>query len=156
MLLPLLVTTTPTPLLRPQSSMATVLASHGVQRSSTLLMASATSGGANTPAPPMVLVASYALYALGFALLLVKTLKSYPLVPPSPNSLAWCRQWLWTTVADYYGAAFALCGVIIYSEQKRLVGYAWAAGCLFLGTPMCCMYVAMRLLKHGTLKLGSK
>lgn len=98
---------------------------------------------------------TYVAYALGFALLLLRTLKKFPLIPPSPNSLDWCRQWLWTTVADYYGAALALCGVILATE-RRPYNFAWAAGCLFLGTPVCCFYAAFRLLRHGTLQLAQR
>lgn len=96
----------------------------------------------------------YITYALGFALLLLKTLRAFPLVPPSPNSLEWCRSWLWTTVADYYGAALAICGVILSTERPPY-SFAWAAGCLFLGTPVCCFYAAFRLLRHGSLRLAS-
>ena len=107
--------------------------------------------------PPLKVRAAiygYSLYALGFTLLLIKTLKAFPLIPPSPNSLLWCRGWLWTTIVDYYGAALALCGVILSSEPKLLVGAAWCAGCLFLGTPFCCLYVATRLIRRGTLRLA--
>jgi len=99
--------------------------------------------------------AFYSLIALGFTALLLRTLKSFPLIPPSPSSLLWCRSWLWTTVADYYGAALALSGIII-STDPNWRGFAWAAGCLLLGTPICCMYVASRLLRHGTLRLAYK
>ena len=95
----------------------------------------------------------YQLYAAFFTVLLIKTLTKFPLIPPSPNSLAWCQAWLATTVVDYYGAALALCGVIISSEPKLLAGLAWSAGCLFLGTPFCCFYVATRMWKFGSLKL---
>ena len=44
--------------------------------------------------------AGYVAYAIGFAGLLMKTLRAYPLIPPSVNSLMWCRAWLWTTVID--------------------------------------------------------
>jgi len=107
------------------------------------------------PAPGQgrVPAAAFSLYAIGFTVLLTRTLMSFPLIPPSPNSLAWCRSWLITTVVDYYGAALALCGIIVASETNRVVGIAWSAGCLFLGTPFCCLYVATRLLRHGTLRL---
>ena len=45
--------------------------------------------------------AAYTAYGLFFGILLLKTLSSFPLVPPAVNSLAWCRSWLWTTVFDY-------------------------------------------------------
>ena len=106
------------------------------------------------PTSVKLAIGGYALYALAFTLLLVKTLASFPLIPPSPNSLLWCRTWLATTVVDYYGAALALCGVIVSSEPKLSVGLAWSAGCCFLGTPFCCLYVAVRLLRRGSLRLA--
>ena len=105
----------------------------------------------NMGAKVKAVVAGYLLYAAGFALLLVKTLMKHPLVPPSPSSLAWCQSWLATTVVDYYGAAFALCGIIICSEPKLIHGLLWSAGCCFLGTPFCCLYVAARVLRRGSL-----
>ena len=59
-------------------------------------------------------------YATLFTILLVRTLSKFPLIPPSPSSLAWNSAWLVTTVVDYYGAAFALCGIIIASESRRV------------------------------------
>ena len=95
----------------------------------------------------------YNAYAAGFTLLLVRTLMKFPLVPPAPSSLAWNSAWLVTTVVDYYGAALALCGVIVASESRR-DGILWSLGCLLLGTPFCCFYVATRLLRKGTLRLS--
>lgn len=95
----------------------------------------------------------YNVYAAGFTLLLVRTLAKFPLVPPAPSSLAWNSAWLVTTVVDYYGAALALCGVIVASESRR-DGILWSLGCLLLGTPFCCFYVATRLLRKGTLRLS--
>ena len=115
------------------------------------LIASAPNNGAGAKAAAV----GYYMYAFGFAALLLKTLSLHPLIPPSPNSLAWCRAWLWTTVADYYGAALALCGVIIATEQRMLMKVLWSCGCLFLGTPFCCFWVAARLLKGGSLKLSA-
>uniref|UniRef100_A0A7S2BJE2 DUF2834 domain-containing protein n=1 Tax=Haptolina brevifila TaxID=156173 RepID=A0A7S2BJE2_9EUKA len=98
----------------------------------------------------------YSLYALGFTALLLKTLTAFPLIPPSPGSSAWCRGWLWTTIVDYYGAALALCGIIISTEPERWRGIAWSAACLFLGTPFCCLYVAQRLYRQGSLRLVAR
>ena len=98
---------------------------------------------------------AYSLYAIGFGALLIKTLRAFPLIPPSINSLLWCRSWLWTTIVDYYGAALALCGVIIATEDQLIGQIGWCFGCLFLGTPFCCMWVARMLLKRGSLRIGS-
>lgn len=78
-----------------------------------------------------------------------------PLFPLRPNTLAWCRAWLYTTVFDYYGAALCLSGVIIASERP-FTAALWVAGCCLLGTPACCAWVIARLCRHGTLRLRSE
>ena len=106
---------------------------------------------ANQPVPKAAIF--YSTYAAGFTALLIRTLRAFPLVPPEPSSLAWNAAWLFTTVVDYYGAALALCGVILASEKRR-AGILWSLGCLLLGTPFCCFYVTSRLLRSGTLRLA--
>ena len=54
--------------------------------------------------------------------------------PDQADSAAWSFSWLVTTVFDYYGAAFCLCGVIL-STEPRAQGALWSLGCLGLGTP---------------------
>ena len=54
--------------------------------------------------------------------------------PDQADSAAWSFSWLVTTVFDYYGAAFCLCGVIL-STEPRVQGALWSLGCLGLGTP---------------------
>ena len=98
-------------------------------------------------------VAFYPLVGAAFAAVLGLTIWQHPLWTPQWDSLTWCRSWLLTTVADYYGACFCLCGIILSSERP-LCGALWCAGCCLLGTPMCCVYVAKRLLRHGTLRLA--
>jgi hypothetical protein len=110
---------------------------------------------AATPKTQRAGALAYFLYALGFAGLLTKTLKAHPLIPPSVNSLLWCRAWLWTTVVDYYGAALSLCGVIIATEDRMAARIGWSCGCLFLGTPFCCLWVGLRLLRGGSLRLSA-
>merc|ERR1711924_206317 len=95
----------------------------------------------------------FSAYAAGFTALLVRTLMKHPLIPPATESLAWNSAWLITTVVDYYGAALALCGIILASEPRRK-GILWSLGCLLLGTPFCCFYVVTRLLRKGTLRLS--
>ena len=70
-----------------------------------------------------------------------------------PGSLAWCRSWLLTAVADYYGACIRLCGVIVCSESSVWAAVLWVIACLCLGTPACCAWVMVRLCRHGTLAL---
>ena len=100
-----------------------------------------------------VAVATYAAIGLGFAVLLSITLWDQPLFPFRLKSVDWCRSWLVTTVADYYGASLCLCGVIVASE-KHWQAALWVSGCCLLGTPVCCAYVISRLLRHHTLQLA--
>ena len=46
----------------------------------------------------------YAAVGVCFTFVLVYVLVHYPLYPPRLRSLEWCRMWLFTTIADYYGA----------------------------------------------------
>ena len=108
---------------------------------------------APTAGSPEKAIIFYRAYAAGFTVLLLRTLRAHPLVPPNPSSLAWNAAWLWTTVVDYYGAALCLVGIILASEKRR-PGVLWSLGCLLLGTPFCCFYVCSRLLRTGTLRLS--
>ena len=103
------------------------------------------------PLKAKLLAGGYLLYALGFALLLVKTLKAFPLIPPSANSLAWCRTWLGTTVADYYGAALALCGVIVCTEPKL-----HGASCPLLQRPACTAHPPWVPLLRSRSRMGRR
>ncbi|GAB5355477.1 hypothetical protein AAMO2058_000208800 [Amorphochlora amoebiformis] len=106
-------------------------------------------------APMMVQACLYGTYGLGFFALLTYTLYLYPLTDWDINSVGWCRMWLYTTVFDYYGAAFCLCGIILHSET-RMVGTIWSLGCLLLGTPVCCLWIVSWIFRHGSLKLPNQ
>ena len=97
----------------------------------------------------------YATLGVCFGAGLVFSLVHYPLYPPRPHSVEWLRVWLLATVADYYGAALCLCGVI-FATEVPLHGLLWSVGCCLFGTPCCCAYVMIRLLRHGTLRLVSR
>eukprot|EP00416_Gambierdiscus_australes_P014803 CAMPEP_0171074084 /NCGR_PEP_ID=MMETSP0766_2-20121228/11919_1 /TAXON_ID=439317 /ORGANISM="Gambierdiscus australes, Strain CAWD 149" /LENGTH=211 /DNA_ID=CAMNT_0011530839 /DNA_START=76 /DNA_END=711 /DNA_ORIENTATION=+ len=95
---------------------------------------------------------AYVLVGVAFAVSLVFTLKSFPLFPFKPQSAAWSFAWLLQTIWDYYATAVCLCGVIIATEGWA-VGGLWSLGILLLGSSFSCVYVAMRLLKRGTLAM---
>ena len=135
------------PLLAPRANAIMTTAPGGAIASRTRPVVAA----ANKPVPKAAIF--YSTYAAGFTALLIRTLRAFPLVPPEPSSLAWNAAWLFTTVVDYYGAALALCGIILASEKRR-VGILWSLGCLLLGTPFCCFYDTSRLLRNGTLRLA--
>ena len=91
--------------------------------------------------------------ACSFAL--VRTLRAQPLYPFKLDSIAWTTTWLWMTIVDYYGATIPLCA-IIYSSEKPLPATLWSLACLLLGCPFCCLYVALRAMRHGGVRLSSK
>ena len=59
------------------------------------------------------------------------------------TDLDWTKQWLITTVVDYYGAAICLCVITLLSEPFPN-GILWSIGFLLLGSPVCCLYCAYR------------
>lgn len=97
-------------------------------------------------------VAVYLAFGLGFAAALARVCMSYPLFPLQTDSLEWNRTWLLTTCADYWVCCFCLCGIIVSSEPA-LPALLWVLGCNLLGSPVCCLYVAHRALRAGSLQL---
>jgi hypothetical protein len=95
----------------------------------------------------------YALYGIGFAILLLVTLSQHPLVPLKVTDVDWTTAWLVTTVFDYYAAALCLCGFIVATET-RFAACLWCSAVLLLGGPFCCSYMIYRLVKHGGLRLA--
>ena len=97
--------------------------------------------------------AFYPLLGAGLAAMLGLSNWQQPIWTPHWESLSWCRSWLLAVLANYYGACVCLCGIILSSETP-LCGVLWCTGCCLVGTPMCCAYLASRLLRHGTLCLA--
>lgn len=102
------------------------------------------------PAAP-VAAGLYVLLGVACLTTLTITFRRHPLFPFRPSELAWCRAWLATTVADYYGAALPLCGVIVATSPTLAEGLTWSMGVLVLGSPVACAWAARRLLMLGTL-----
>mmetsp|Transcript_20274 Transcript_20274/g.25068 ORF Transcript_20274/g.25068 Transcript_20274/m.25068 type:complete len:123 (+) Transcript_20274:291-659(+) len=100
---------------------------------------------------PMIAgVAFYIALFLGTLTTILYTLINHPLFPLRTDDLAWSNAWLAATVVDYYGACLCLCGVVISSEESRILGVAWVTGMCVLGSPVCCLWVLLRLVgKHG-------
>ena len=97
--------------------------------------------------------AAFGLMGLAMISLLVRTQLTQPLFPLAPpGSLDWHAQWLATAAAEYLGVCFCLCGVIACSEPP-LQAACWSLGCCLLGAPVCCLYVSVRLCRHGSLAL---
>jgi hypothetical protein len=81
------------------------------------------------------------------------TLYAYPLFPVQPNSLDWNYNWLIATVFDYYGACLCFGGIVLSSEPSWAKGLAWNMGFVLLGSPVCCLWVIMRIRREGSLRL---
>ena len=96
----------------------------------------------------------YGILFLATTLVLSLTLSKEPLFPFRPEDLGWTYAWLVMTVFDYYGACLCFCGVVFSSEPSRIVGAAWCAGFLLLGSPVCCVWVLLRLRTVGNLRLA--
>ena len=99
-----------------------------------------------------VAATAYVLLGAGFAFLLVSTQSAQPLFPLATDSLEWSRGWLKAAAADYLGVCLCLCGVIACSEPPGQA-VCWTLGCCLLGSPVSCLYVAARILRHRTLSL---
>ena len=82
------------------------------------------------------------------------TLSEYPLFPIQSDSLEWNNAWLIASVVDFYGACLCFCGVVLSSEASWSRGLAWVAGFCLLGSPVCCAWVLIWLVRGGgTLRL---
>jgi len=98
-----------------------------------------------------------------YGLLLVATLTGisltcyhYPLFPFQTDNLDWSVAWLLATVVDYYGSTLCLSGIVLASESSWIVGVAWVLGFCLLGSPLCCLWVILRLVRGGTLRIEQK
>jgi hypothetical protein len=56
-------------------------------------------------------------------------------------------------VADFYGVALALCGIIIATEGQK--GIPWVLGVCILGSPVACAYMIFKLLQGNIALNGS-
>ena len=110
---------------------------------------------AASPPPNIVAFAAfYVLVGLAFALYLGRTLFAFPLLPFQLDAVRMVREWLLTTVGDYYATSVCLCGVLIATDGP-LRGGVWSALVLVLGSPWACAWTAIRLWTHRTLACAS-
>jgi len=94
----------------------------------------------------------YAVLALIYAVLFIRTWANYPFIPLQTESAGWASQWLLTWVVNYYLAAFCVCGIVIASESW-VVGIAVSLVILVLGAPFACAYLVYRVTRTRTLAL---
>ena len=69
---------------------------------------------------------------------------------------AWTQAWLHFLALEHYGVCACVGLIVCYTEIQsgnRVRALCWTLACIFLGTPVCCLYVALRLRDHGTLAL---
>mmetsp|Transcript_12992 Transcript_12992/g.28204 ORF Transcript_12992/g.28204 Transcript_12992/m.28204 type:complete len:144 (+) Transcript_12992:101-532(+) len=92
----------------------------------------------------------FALLLIGTSTAIIYTCLSYPLFPFQMGNLEWSNAWLIATIFDYYGACLCLCGVILSTEEHWINGTLWSLGCCLLGSPICCLWMTLRLWKHGS------
>jgi len=50
-------------------------------------------------------------------------------------------------VIDYYGVSLCFCGIILATEKLTTAGGLWCLGVLILGSPIACVYMALRAAK---------
>ena len=81
------------------------------------------------------------------------TLHQYPLFPFQPDSLEWNYNWLIATVFDYYGACLCFGGIVMSSEPSWAKAIAWNTGFVLLGSPVCCLWMILRIRRMGSLRL---
>ena len=82
--------------------------------------------------------------------MIIKTASNYPIFPFQTESLEWNNKWLVATVIDYYGACLCYCGIILGTEKYIMHGIIWSCGCCLLGSPICCLWILIRLWKYGS------
>lgn len=83
---------------------------------------------------------------------LALTVLEFPPWPLQLNSPAFLTAWLVAAVADACGATICLC-LIVAASERPCAAALWVALCLAGGTPAICVYLLVRLLRHGTLRL---
>jgi heme/copper-type cytochrome/quinol oxidase subunit 3 len=105
--------------------------------------------------PGQVRIGVRAFGGLGIAIFLsiAYTYTNHPLFPLQTDSLDWSLAWLLASVFDYYGSTICLCAIIV-STEERSQAIVWCLLCLLLGSPFCCVYIALRLRAKKTIALS--
>ena len=94
-------------------------------------------------------VVFYAILFVTTLSTLVTTCYNYPLFPIQYDSLESNKTWLITTVMDYYGACLCFCGVVLSTETSWVTGLAWVTGFCLFGSPVCCIWMLLWLVRGG-------
>ena len=95
-------------------------------------------------------LAFYTLLFIGTSSAIIITCSSYPLFPFQTANLEWNNAWLMATIVDYYGACLCYCGIILGTEESWVWGILWTLGCCLLGSPVCCIWMLVRLWRNGS------
>lgn len=79
----------------------------------------------------------------------------YSLFPIQYDNFEWNQAWLVASVFDFYGVCLCFAGVVLSSESSWIKGIVWIIGFVTLGSPVCCIWVLLRIRNHGSLRLMS-
>lgn len=101
---------------------------------------------------PLLFYGALLLVTLGA---IASTLYKYPLFPLQTEDLDWSVAWLVASVVDFYGSTLCFAGIVLSSEETWRSGILWVLGFCLLGSPVCCLWVVIRLLRTGSLRLES-
>lgn len=75
--------------------------------------------------------------------------------PPVFGDAEWSGVWLFAAIVDIAGARACFCAIVLSSGHKCRSTGLWVALCVTLGTPAIALYLVLRLLSHGSLRLTS-
>lgn len=89
----------------------------------------------------------FSVLCVAIMIAMIVTLARSPLFPLQIDELSWTQDWLLFSVVDYYGASLCLCAIILATEQQITFGGLWCLGVLLLGSPVACVYMAIRAAK---------
>eukprot|EP00892_Ulva_mutabilis_P005553 jgi/Ulvmu1/336/UM001_0340.1 len=90
---------------------------------------------------------SYSVLCVALVIAMIITLARSPLFPFQMSNLDWTQDWLIFSVIDYYGVSLCFCGIILATESLSITGALWVLGVLLLGSPIACVYMAVRAAK---------
>lgn len=92
------------------------------------------------------------LFVIAF-LNLMTTQGNFPLFDWAYWDIQWVNAWLWMSVVDYYAVAVCFSTIIVHTETKALHSFMWVTGIMFLGSPVCCVYMIYRCALYKGLSL---
>jgi hypothetical protein len=80
------------------------------------------------------------IIALIFVYILFKTLKKYPILKAFKTHDS-SKQWLKTTILDYYVQTLAFSIIVFSTEEKKIIALLWIILNSILGSPFAILYL---------------